>query len=46
MSTTLGAALPVAVLAKMLEDTRLAESVQTLIDRVGISIESCAKWTL
>ena len=46
MGTTLGAALPVAVLAEMLEDTRLAESVQTLIDRVGISIESCAKGTL
>ena len=46
MGTTLGAALPVAVLAEMLEDTRLAECVQTLIDRVGISIEPCTEGAL
>ena len=46
MCPTLGAALPVAVLAEMFKDTRLAECVQTLIDRVGISIKSCAERTL
>ena len=42
MSAALWTTLPVAVLTEMFENARLAEGVQTLIDRVGISIEASA----
>ena len=42
MSPALWTTFPVAVLTEVFEDARLAERVQALIDRVGISIEASA----
>ena len=42
MSLTFGATLSVAILAKMLEYTGLAECVEALVDGVRITVEPSA----
>ena len=46
MRLALGAVFTVRVLQEVLEDATFAEGVQTLVDRVGVSVEASAKAAL